>query len=94
MKEYLHQVIDIQSGRIRYDFAERLDRSKLNFRLEMIQRIEATIEGIETAIKKGMAERQKGEEEVENRKAILMEMADKIKDLEGRLEVIKKEVLS
>ncbi len=37
---------------MRYNFAERLDKSKLEFRWEMLQKIEATIEGIETAIKR------------------------------------------
>ena len=55
LKEHALQVIDAQAGRLRYDFIQRLDRSKLEFRWQMPQTIEATIEGIETAIRNGMS---------------------------------------
>ncbi|MFN3739482.1 MAG: dynamin family protein [Thermodesulfovibrionales bacterium] len=92
MREYLHQVVDIQSGRIRYDFAERLDKSKLDFRWEMLQRIEATIEGIETAIKKGIEKRERGEEEVEERKKNLNKIMERIDGIRDRLLRIRTEV--
>lgn len=89
MREYLLQVIDIQSGRVRYDFAERLDKSKLEFRWEMLQRIDATIEGIETAIKKGVEQRSKGEKEVEERKLVISEMMQKLININKSLVEIK-----
>jgi GTPase SAR1 family protein len=89
MKEYMLQVIDVQSGRLRYDFAERLDKSKLDFRWEMLQKIDATIEGIETAIKKGMSKREMGEKEVEERKRIIHETMQKMDSLKERLNKIK-----
>ncbi len=92
MKEYLLQVIDIQSGRLRYDFAERMDKSKLEFRWEMLQKIEATIEGIETAIKKGMSQREMGEKELLERKKILHEMREKIDSIKNILNRIKTEI--
>jgi len=92
LKEYMLQVIDVQSGRVRYDFAERLDRSKLDFRWEMLQKIDATIEGIETAIKKGMSKREMGEKEVEERKRIIHETMQKIEGLKERLNSIKTEI--
>ena len=92
MKGYLLQVIDIHSGRVRYDFAERIDKSKLEFRWDMLQRIEATIEGIETAIKKGMGQRSMGEKEVEERKRVLKEMSQKLNEISDRLMYIKKQI--
>ncbi|WP_333653185.1 hypothetical protein [Dissulfurispira sp.] len=91
MKEYLLQVIDVQSGRVRYDFAERLDKSKLEFRWEMLQKIEATIEGISTAIEKGMNQRSRGEKEVEKRKQALLKMSEKLNETGDKLMYIKEQ---
>lgn len=93
MKEYLLQVVDVQSGRVRYDFAERLDKSKLDFRWEMLQRIDATIEGIETAIKKGMSERQEGEEKAEERGNAIREVMERIDAIREGLEGIRERVM-
>lgn len=93
MREYLAQVVDIQAGRVRYDFAERVEKSKLDFRWDMLQRIETTIEGIETAIKKGMEQRNKGEKEVEERKSILRKTIERMDTLQDRLSSIRAEVI-
>jgi predicted nucleic acid-binding Zn-ribbon protein len=77
---------------MRYDFAERLDKSKLDFRWEMLQRIEATIKGVEEAIQKGMDRRNKGEKEVEKRKEELLETEKKLYEIKNRLEIINKDV--
>lgn len=92
MKEYLLQVIDVQSGRVRYDFAERMDKSRLEFRWEMLQKIEATIEGISTAIEKGMNQRSRGEKEVEERKQVLSGMMQKLNKINERLTEIKSNI--
>ncbi len=82
MKEYLHRVITMQLARIGSDFEERLDRSKLDFRWEMRQRIEATVEGIGTAIEKGVTQRSKSEKEAAERR-------NQVSDILARLEAIK-----
>ncbi|MDA8087808.1 MAG: dynamin family protein [Nitrospiraceae bacterium] len=89
MKEYLSQVIDIQSGRAHHDFSERLDKSKLDFRWEMLRRIEATMEGISTAIQTGMSRRSKGEEEVGRRKEAISLISGKLENINRRLLDIK-----
>lgn len=91
-REYMQQMIDQQGGRIRFDFAERLDKSKLEFRWEMLQRIEATIEGIETAIKKGMEQRNKGEEKVEERKKVISETMQKMNGISETLTKVRAEI--
>jgi len=93
IREYMYQMIDQQGGRIRFDFAERLDKGKLDFRWAMLQRIEATIEGISTAIEKGMNQRAKGEREVEGRKEALMETTKKLYELKNKLIEIKGQVM-
>ncbi len=91
MKDYLVRVVDLQIGRIGYDFEKRLDKSKLEFRWEMLQRIEATISGIATAIEKGMSRRNKGEREVEERKQELYQTALKLDEIKERLVSIWKQ---
>ena len=89
MKEYLSQVIDIQSGRTHHDFSERLDKSKLDFRWEMLRRIEATMEGISSAIQTGMDRRSKGEEEVGRRKEAISINSRKLDEINSKLIGIK-----
>ncbi len=85
MKEYLTRVIDMQLGRLGSDFEDRLDRSKLDFRWNMLQRIEAAIEGISTAIEKGRMQRTKSEHEVTSRKQELAGITEKLDILSHRL---------
>ena len=92
MKDYLIRVVDLQIGRIGYDFEKRLDKSKLEFRWEMLQRIEATIDGIGNAVEKGMTQRIKGEREVEERKRELSDTALKLDEIKKRLVSIRERV--
>ena len=85
MKEYLQRVIDRQSARIGSDFEERLDKSKLAFRWEMLQRIEATMEGISKAIETGMSRKLQGEKAVEEQKAFLLEKEKGMGEIKEKL---------
>ena len=92
MKEYLNRVIDRHSARIGSDFEERLDKSKLAFRWEMLQRIEATMEGISQAIEKGLDLKTKSEKEIKDQKILLTknslpkmgEVKDKLIDIRAK----------
>ncbi len=89
VQDYLTQVIDLQLGRSGSDFEERVQKSKLDFRWEMLQRLEATIEGISAAIQKGMSRRSKGEEEVGQRKEAISFTSKKLDNINRRLMDIK-----
>jgi len=89
MKEYLQRVVTMQAARAGTDFEERLDKSKLDFRWEMFQKIDATIEGIASAIEKGMTQRSKGTQEVEERKRLLAGTTGKLDEIKNRLARIK-----
>ncbi len=89
LRTFAQQVIDAQAGRFRHDFMERLDKSKHDFRWEMLRRIESTIEGISTAIRKGVDKRSMGEKEAEERKRTLSEAAETLDSIKGRLAAIK-----
>ena len=92
MKEYLHRVVDLQYAKAGCDFEERLDKSKLTFRWEMFQRIEATIEGISRAIEKGMNQKSKGEEAVEEQKAVLIKAEKKMGEVQEKLIQIQRKI--
>jgi GTPase SAR1 family protein len=92
MKEYLIRVVDMQAGRLGADFEERLDRSKLDFRWEMLQKIDAAIEGISAAIVKGMTQRTKSEKDITKRKNSLAETSGKLDIIGGRLAKIKEKL--
>ncbi|MCL5023474.1 MAG: dynamin family protein [Nitrospirae bacterium] len=92
MKEYLHRVITMQLARIGSDFEERLDKSKLDFRWEMLQRIEATIEGISAAIEKGTSQRSKSEKEANERKNQVTEILARFDDIKDRLMKLREDL--
>lgn len=75
---------DMQSGRLRYDFEERIRKSVNDVRHEMLERIEATIAGIEAAIGKGRALRMQGESDAASRRNALGAALTRIQTLEGR----------
>ncbi|MEW6586131.1 MAG: dynamin family protein [Nitrospirota bacterium] len=94
MKEYLQRVIDLQSASAGHDFEKRLDKSKLDFRWEMFQRIEATLEGISKAIERGMSMKDKGEQAFEERKTVLLENEKRMNEVKERLIQIQQQVSS
>jgi len=89
VRDYLVRVVDRQLGSSGNDFEERIQKSKLDFRWEMLQRIEATMEGITAAIQKGMARRSEGEEEVEKRQQAISLAAQKLAEMRDKLIKIK-----
>jgi ribosome biogenesis GTPase A len=89
MREYLIRTIDLQLGRSGSDFEERVQKSKLDFRWEMLRKIEATIEGIGTAVEKGMRQRSRSEGEVEKRRRELRGSLDELNAMRDRLTNIR-----
>lgn len=89
MQEYLIRAIDIQLGRAGNDFEERIQKSKLDFRWEMLQRIESTIEGIMSAIEKGISKQNSSETEINSRKAVLMDLSQRMSVIVERLQDIE-----
>lgn len=93
MRQFVREAVELQSGRVRYDFAERLDKSKLDFRREMLQRIEATVEGISAAIARGMADRDRGEKEAARRAEALRAEAARLEGARRSLMRLREQVL-
>ncbi|MGD9788189.1 MAG: dynamin family protein [Sulfuricellaceae bacterium] len=77
---------DTQAGRLRYDFAQRLDKSMHDFKAAMLGRIDATLEGIETAVRRGAEIGAAGTREADIREGELSSSLQALDDLAGRLE--------
>lgn len=92
IREFIPQVIDVQSGRVRYDFGERLEKSMLDFRREMLRKIDATMEGILTAINRGMEKRSRSEEEVKRRTEAIQDSSERLDGINDCLMRITQEV--
>jgi len=71
LKKKLPEIIDRNCGRVRADFAQRLQNSHLQFRWELGLKIDATREGIESAIRNTMELKQKSQQAVADRRALL-----------------------
>ncbi len=85
-KAHMLQLIEMHAGRIRYDFVDRINKSRRSFRARMHRKIDATVGGIEAAIEKGMNWRVEGQKEVESRREDLVRTLRGLEDL--RLELL------
>ncbi len=85
MKNYLLEMIERQAGRIRWDFVDRLQKSRLEFRWQMLGRIDETIKGIKEAIQRGIEyQRQSKEELVKRQQEIEVELKA-LKNIKDRI---------
>lgn len=85
MQRVATDLLEMQAGRIRYDFEERLKKSLQDFRLLLLERIEATVTGIEAAIERGVELQQRGEAEVDRRQSELARSMRQVAALEARV---------
>ncbi len=88
-KDYLIRAVDLQLGRAGNDFEERIQKSKINFRWEMLQRIEATIEGISIAVQKGLAQQDKSTEDIQKTSVEITKYLQGLNKLKNELVEIK-----
>ena len=65
------ELVDRQSGRLRYDFGERLDASARALRDEIDGAMQRTLAGMEEAVQRGLALHQRGTAECQARQAEL-----------------------
>jgi len=63
-REQMYQMIDMQSGRIRYSFSERLNKSKTAFHKDMMTRLDATVAGLSSALDHAVQQRALGGDQV------------------------------
>jgi hypothetical protein len=70
-REQMYQMIDMQSGRIRYSFSERLHESKTSFHKDMMNRLDATVAGLSFALEHAVQQRALGGDQVASRQLML-----------------------
>jgi GTPase SAR1 family protein len=88
-KRHMLEAIEMQAGRTRHAFAERLSESKQKFRREMVQKIRLTLEGISVALENGIKQRAQGERELLQRQLTLSDELSKLNELGDELTLIR-----
>lgn len=88
---YAAECVEMQSGRLRHDFAVRFDSGLREFSREMTEKLEATAAGIDAAITKGMERRRRGDREVEALDRLIREKLGTLVALDGELAGISPE---
>lgn len=84
-RRFGEESVETQSGRVRYDFAQRLERSARDLKAMILGRIDATIGGIGSAVKRGTTMGEIGAAEYERKKGSLSTKARSLDDIRVRL---------
>jgi tRNA U34 5-carboxymethylaminomethyl modifying GTPase MnmE/TrmE len=91
-KRRMLELIEMQAGRMRYDFIARLSDSKQKFHREMVRKMRSTLEGIGTAMEKGMKQRAQGEKELLQRQSALSRELPEMDELRDRLLAVRESI--
>jgi GTP-binding protein EngB required for normal cell division len=79
------ELVEVQAGRLRYDFEQRVQKSAQDARRRMVRRIEATLAGIEAAIEGATTARRRGAEHVSAGMARINLANEAISSIEARV---------
>lgn len=81
-------LVEMQSGRLRHDFEERISRNARDFRRDLLTRAVATIDGLEVAIENGRALRREGEDQTCARRNELVATQRRLQAVRARVEQV------
>ncbi len=84
-RRHMLEIIELQSGRLRYDFVSRLEKAKTQFQREVLRRVDAVVDAVVQALEKGRSEHDRGGKEMEIRGRFLDERLAKIKGIETKI---------
>jgi hypothetical protein len=84
------ELVEMQAGRLRYDFEQRLLQSTRDARLLMTRRIESTLGGIDAALENGVKARKRGESDVNAALARSSEIEHALGAIEERVGALEK----
>jgi GTPase SAR1 family protein len=82
------ELVEIQAGRLRYDFEQRVQKSVQDARKRMVRRIEATLAGIEAAIENGVAAQRHGAEQMSVATAHIKTTGQALASIEARVRAV------
>ncbi len=92
MRGFVQEYAEKQSGRVRHDFAQRLERSAQAFKAAMLERVEATVAGVEAAVSKGTQLGETTTASVAARAPVLTQALAALAESEARLTVVLAEL--
>lgn len=82
---YALESVDMQSGRTRYDFSQRLDKALIAFKRELEDKTDAAIAGIETAMEKARNLRTAGEAAIQDRRITIVSTLRSLDEIDGQI---------
>ncbi|HXF56148.1 MAG TPA: dynamin family protein [Actinomycetota bacterium] len=91
VRERIPLLLDKHSGRLRWDFQQRLDRSRLALQRTLDERLEATIESLRLGVRRALEDQQRTERESLALRAHLAESRERLRDIEKALEAVMAE---
>lgn len=88
VRERIPVLLDKHAGRLRWDFQQRLDRSRIDLQRSLDQRLEATVESLRLGVRRAFQARRKTEREAEGRRAGIARARQQLRRIEEALEAI------
>jgi len=85
IRRYALETVDIQSGRMRYDFSQRLDKALRTFKQELGGKIDTAIAGIELAMAKARELRSAGERATRERQEALQSALRSLDEIDRQI---------
>jgi GTP-binding protein EngB required for normal cell division len=82
------ELVEVQAGRLRYDFEQRVQKSAQDARGRMVRRIQATLAGIEAAIEGAATARRQGAEQVSAGMARIKLANEAMSSIEARVRAV------
>lgn len=91
-KQHMLEAIEMQSGRLRFDFIDRLNKSGSVFRSRILKKMDTVSDGLARAIDRGMELRQKGEEDATKMAAGLGERVSAMERVRVELSQVRESI--
>ena len=87
-REFAAEAVHRQSGRVRYDFAQRLEKSARAFQTRLSDTIDAALAGLEIALREGADTRREGETEAAKRHAWVRASLGRLGEARSQLDAL------